>query len=251
MNSGVVRSVAGCVLVLFVIGCGGCAGPPSVRATTPLFTSRTAALAAVSTSISVQSLPAYHDAELACTKGDYRGAARILDTLARSAALSAEQRAFCRAQQQICLAHLQKHNPKRFASAGPTRPTAASPRADCGPRALLIACTRLGVPASLTALTKASGAGPRGTSLQGLKTAAQSVLLKAEGVQVGREALPDQPMPAIAWSHGDHFIAVLSMKGRGENGTAVIHDPNEAAERTVSQEVLLQSCSGYLLTLRR
>jgi ABC-type bacteriocin/lantibiotic exporter with double-glycine peptidase domain len=73
--------------------------------------------------------------------------------------------------------------------------------------------------------------------------------LKAEGVQVSREVLPDQPLPSIAWYHGDHYVAVLALNGRGEGGTALIHDPNDPAPKTVSQESLLQSSSGVLLTL--
>ena len=75
--------------------------------------------------------------------------------------------------------------------------------------------------------------------------------LKAEGVQVSREALPDQAVPSIAWFHGDHFVCLLALNGRGESGTALIHDPNDTAPKTVSQESLLQSSSGVLLTLHR
>jgi len=87
--------------------------------------------------------------------------------------------------------------------------------------------------------------------MTGLKHAAEGLHLKAEGVQASREALPDVATPALAWSRGNHFVAVLSLTGRGETGTATIHDPNEASEKVISQESLLQSCSGYLLTLRR
>jgi hypothetical protein len=122
---------------------------------------------------------------------------------------------------------------------------------DCGPRALLLACDRLGVRTSLAALTKAAGTNSRGTSLAGLKRAAESLHLNAEGLQTGREALPGLPMPAIAWVHGDHYVAVLALSGRGESGTATVHDPNEPTEKTASQESLLQDCGGYLLTLSR
>jgi ABC-type bacteriocin/lantibiotic exporter with double-glycine peptidase domain len=124
---------------------------------------------------------------------------------------------------------------------------------DCGPRALLLVCQRLGVRTDLQALTKAAGTGPKGTSLAGLKRAAEALHLTTEGVQTSREALPDLPMPAIAWEpgNGGHYVAVLSLSGRGESGTATIHDPNEPSEKTVSQEQLLQACGGYLMTLRR
>lgn len=201
---------------------------------------------------SVQAMPAYAQARAACARGRYRQAATILATLADSALLSADQRAFCRTQQQICLSHLNQAAGKSTGPAARSRVAAfRSGPADCGPRALLLACQALGTPASLAALSAAAGTGAHGTSLAGLKRAAEGLGLRAEGVQASREALPDLPMPAVAWSHGDHFVAVLALKGRGERGTAVVHDPNETFTRTVSQERLLQACSGYLLTLRR
>ena len=90
-----------------------------------------------------------------------------------------------------------------------------------------------------------------GTSLAGLANAAKFVGLKAEGVQVSREALPDQDMPAVAYVNSNHFIAVLSTQGQGERGTAVIHDPNNVGEETIPQERLLRLCSGYLLLLHK
>ncbi|HLJ57157.1 MAG TPA: cysteine peptidase family C39 domain-containing protein, partial [Chthonomonadaceae bacterium] len=110
---------------------------------------------------------------------------------------------------------------------------------------------KLGVKASLPELRKAAGTDAQGTTLAGLKRAAEGLRMKAEGVQAGREALSRLPTPALAWVRGDHYIAVLAVRGEGESGTAVIHDPNEPAERTIAQERLLQMSGGYLLTLRR
>ena len=81
--------------------------------------------------------------------------------------------------------------------------------------------------------------------------AAASVGLKAEGVQVSREALPDVPTPCIGWTNRDHYVVVCGFNGRGEHGTATIQDANENAPRTVSLEKLNQATGGYLLTLRR
>ena len=84
-----------------------------------------------------------------------------------------------------------------------------------------------------------------------MQGAATQLGLKAEGVQVSREALPDMNMPALAYVNGNHFVAVLNVQGRGENATARIHDPNKAEEETISQERLLRLCSGYLLLIRK
>ena len=158
--------------------------------------------------------------------------------------LKQAERVFCSQQKAICLAHLK---PK---VATPPAP-ALLPAVDCGPRSLLLACQSLRVPASLEDLTKAAGTVKTGSSFAGLKHAAESIGLKAEGVQVSRQALPTLTMPALAWVHENHYIAVLSVHGSGERGTAVVHDPNDVVETTISQERLLQMTGGYLLIVRR
>jgi ABC-type bacteriocin/lantibiotic exporter with double-glycine peptidase domain len=84
-----------------------------------------------------------------------------------------------------------------------------------------------------------------------LAKAARTLGLKAEGVQVSREALAQVETPAVAWVHGNHYIAVLAVQGEGEQGTALIHDPNAPSEQTIPQEQLLRQCSGYLLLVHR
>ena len=104
---------------------------------------------------------------------------------------------------------------------------------------------------TLPQLRQLAGTTAGGTSLAGLQQAAKQAGLKAEGVQVSREALPDVDMPALAYVNGNHFVVVLNVQGRGENGTARIHDPNKAEEETMSQERLLRLCSGYLLLVSK
>ncbi|HLJ66444.1 MAG TPA: cysteine peptidase family C39 domain-containing protein [Chloroflexota bacterium] len=123
--------------------------------------------------------------------------------------------------------------------------------AGCGPRALLLVCDKLGVHTTLKALESAAGSIDGKTSMAGLKRAAEGLGLKASGIQAGREALPTLRTPALAWVHGNHYIAVLEMRGAGESGTVLIHDPNEADEATIAQERFLQMGGGFLLTLRR
>ena len=214
----------------------------------PRASTRTEAVATAAAS--VQSRWEYHEAERACRRGQYRQAAEILAKLERSPGLSEDQRRFCRSQERICTDHF---TPPAAPAKIVHRKSPIKDVPDCGPRALLLVCQKLGVPASLPALTKAAGMPPDGTNLAGLKRAAVALHLKAEAVQTSREALPDMPMPAIAWDrgYGGHYVAVLSLQGRGESATALVHDPNEPAEHRISQESLLQSCGGYLLLLRR
>ena len=213
----------------------------------------------------VQSLPLYQQAQQACKVGQFHHAAELLAQLSASASLSAEQRAFVQEQRSLCLhdaglpVEERKEEEKKRRREEPTTShqspitnhQSPATNADCGPRALLLACERLGVKASLAQLREGAGTTAGGTSLEGLATAAKRMGLKAEGVQVSRDALPDIDMPALAYVNGNHFVAVLSVQGRGENGTARIHDPNKAEEETVSQERLLRLCSGYLLLVSR
>lgn len=175
--------------------------------------------------------------------------------------MNAEEVAFARQQRALCLKDAGLPVPvlapspvlaMPFLSPAhvPTRPISPA-EADCGPRALSLLCQKMGVKASLPQLRQWAGTTVQGTSMAGLAQAAQAAGLKTEGMQVSREALPDQDMPAIAYVNNNHFVAVLSVAGSGDSGTAVIHDPNSAGEETIPQERLLRLCSGYLLLVRR
>ena len=124
---------------------------------------------------------------------------------------------------------------------------------DCGPRALAIAAKELGVKADLAGLTKASGTTVDGTTLEGLVKGAKSIGLKAEGVQVDRDALAQLPTPAIAWWEGNHFVAVLKISENAFTGevSALIHDPNKTKTESVKLADLLAKSGGIILTLKR
>jgi len=228
----------------------GCAPRAAVTQSIVPSAVKVRSVSSVSASGTVQGLPEYERARAACSQGKYKQAADILARLENSPTLTEDQQSFVKTQKSICLSHLITPSPHQVAAPTERRPPEIQNHADCGPRALLLACEKLGVHTDLAALTKAAGTGARGTTLQGLKRAAESVHLKAEGVQVSREALPDQPV-SVAWFRGDHYVVLLALNGRGESGTALIHDPNDPAPKTVSQESLLQSSSGVLLTLHR
>ncbi len=211
----------------------------------------------------VQALPLYQQARQACNARQFRRASDLLAQLAASSTLSAEQVAFVQEQRDLCLhdaglpleerkGEEEQRRKGEEATATPTPDTQhPTPSADCGPRALLLACERLGVKTTLPQLRKGAGTTAGGTSLAGLADAAKRMGLKAEGVQVSREAPGDVEMPALAYVNGNHFVAVLSVQGRGEGGTARIHDPNKGEEETISQERLLRLCSGYLLLVQK
>ena len=208
--------------------------------------------------VQVQTLPLYQQAQTACKEKRYGQAAALLQQLAALSSLTAAERAFVLQQRVLCLKDaclpvLASSISPSGAAPAPAVSTAAPFLAnpDCGPRALLLLCNRLGVKTTLPFLRQKAETTTAGTSMAGLTKAAQAVRLKAEGVQVSREALHEVETPALAYVNGNHFIAVLALSGKGEKATALVHDPNAAGEATISQERLLRLCSGYLLLLHR
>jgi hypothetical protein len=207
----------------------------------------------------VRSYPLYEAAQRACAARQYARAAELLQELSRTPGLSPEDLAFCRSQIQICrkdagfpaLSSVAAGSAIELPNAAKLAPNTAS-ISDCGPRALSIVCAQLNVPTNLDALRKSAGTTKDGTTMEGLATAAKNLGLKAEGVQVSREGLDRMIAPAVAWDSKGHYLAVLELRGGpGDAGTALIHDPNELSERSVSKEQLLRRSSGYFLLLRQ
>jgi hypothetical protein len=232
------------VVALGFTGCHARSSAPAISAVPAR--SLTTPSSAVS---QVRSSPLYRQARQDCTRHDYRKAADRLQTLARTPGLTPDALAFCNTQRDICL----KDAGLLPAAAPVSSPSAILPAsdADCGPRALLLVCQRLGVKTTLPRLRQAAATTQKGTTLAGLQQAAQKVGLQAEGVQVNRQALPNTALPAIAWVNRNHYVALLALSGSGDTATATIHDPNKPTQEILSQEQLLQRCGGFLLLLRR
>lgn len=250
-----------CLVYLSVYGCSVSPSGTSRRPVPATFvratlTSRSSSADVPGPPSSVPSFPLYQQAEQACQRKNYAQAVRLLQRLAVAPGLSAAQRRFVLEQRNLCLHDAGLPAPTLALAAPPAvspepNPSRSAADADCGPRALLLLSNQLGIPASLPQLRRLAGTTGNGTSLDGLARAAQSLGLKTEGVQVSREALPDLPMPGIAWTNGRHYCAVLALQGRGEQGTAVIHDPNQPQEETISQERLLRLSGGILLLVHK
>lgn len=256
------RFAAGALLLLALPGCQRAHVAPAKAPAAALSSSPRTAPARIFTAIGVHSLPAYHKAEAACRGGRYGEAADLLARLGSDTRLSAEYRAFCREQQAICLRDAGLPVPASasvlpavstvpIVSAASLLRSLTPEQADCGPRALRIVCERLDVRASLPALRQMAGTTGQGTSMAGLASAAEKLGLKAEGMQVSREALSRIETPALAWVNQNHYVAVLSLKGDGPEATALVHDPNQSGEQTIGQEQLLRLCGGYLLLVHR
>jgi hypothetical protein len=196
---------------------------------------------------SIQRSPVYREAAALFEKKQFREAIAKLDLLTDDPDLTPADREFLKHQRQICVDAV-SGKPTPVVSAPVPASTPTSPRlGDCGPRALVIVAQQLGVKANPAELTKAAGTTTHGASLDGLKHAAKSIGLKAEGVQMDRMALSQLDHPAIAWVDGNHYLAVLKVGGE----EATIHDPNKPKEEVISTEDLLRRSGGILLTLRK
>lgn len=199
----------------------------------------------------IQEKPEYQAATKAFAAGDKATALRSLKALRAAAGLSASDQAFLDRQIAICEGKPSPNPTSQAPTARSSKPVSGS--GDCGPRALAIAANELGVKADLTLLTKASGTVADGTTLEGLVKGAKSLGLKAEGVQVDRDALAQLPTPTIAWWEGNHFVAVLKVSENAFTGevSATIHDPNSTKPESVKLADLLAKSGGIFLTLKK
>ncbi len=238
---------------LLTFGCqpaGSNVAPQQTTAVNPASPRRAAA-----TSGTVQRTRLYQEAVLRFRRKDYPGALARLDRL--SAQASGTDAAFLLRQRSLCLEAIHSGRSVVRTPSAETVPLAGlAPRAtrpqkstaaDCGPRALLLACRELSVPAAATLpqLTRAAGTDKAGTTLAGLARAAKTCGLVATGVQMDQGALANLSRPAVAWVDGDHYLAVLRVNG----DTAIVHDPNKPQKEEVPLSDLLQRSGGVLLTL--
>jgi len=239
------------ILLLLVAGCRPASSVSSAEdsAATTL-TSRSANVATPG----VGRLPRYREAIRRYQRHDYAGALGQIDLLLAQAEQSGTQAdiLFLERQRALCQGALTGSSDSKsavistFAAVvAPPRAAGAATRADCGPRALLVACNELNVSASLPGLIQAAGTTKTGTTLVGLAKAAGSVGLQAAGVQMDRDALANLSHPALAWVDGNHYVAVLGVNG----DTATIHDPNRTRKEDIPLADLLGRSGGVLLTL--
>ncbi len=233
-------SVLAVSTLLLAAGCARQGRPAAAASPPPARSPRQVASAAGPNA--VQRTPEYAEAARLYRKGDRAGASAALGRIKPGADWTAEEREYLERQKGIVEGRRADGPSKveRRRSNGERR-TAAE--ADCGPRALLIVCERLGVRAELAELRRLAGTTGVGTTLEGLAKAAKAKGLRAEGVQMNQTALASLSSPAIAWVSGDHYVAVLG--GRG--GEAEVRDPNAAASERWTLEELVRRSGGVVL----
>ncbi len=233
--------------LLLAAGCGSPHSPANRDASSSGAAERQRRLSGRAVAPAVAQLPGYREAVRRYARKDYAGALARVNALLAAPALTEPERAFLERQRALCQAALTGKPALVAVVAVPalrSAPAAAS-AADCGPRALLLACRELNVTTSLPGLTRAAGTTKAGTTLAGLAHAAKSLGLKASGVQMDKDALAHLSHPALAWVDGNHYLAVLHVSG----DTATIHDPNKETKEEISLSDLLARSGGVLLTL--
>jgi hypothetical protein len=224
-------------LLLAIGGCRSLPPTPSPAAVRPLTSARTRQ------DVSVQQNPDYKKAVTLFQMGDFPAARSAIAGLLKDPHLSRPDAEFLDRQLVICDSKL------RPVTQSPShRVTVSAVRlGDCGPRALQIIFRKLGNEASLGSLAKSADTASNGTSMEGLAKAARKLGFKVDGIQVDVEALNQLHDPAVAWTNGNHYIAVLSVSG----DSVIIHDPNKDTEEVIAAEELIRRSGGILLTVSR
>ncbi len=183
-------------------------------------------------------------------RGDVLPARVVIDKLLLRPGLSDSDKKFLIFQQSLCNHALDPKLPDPHAP--PPSPTTApkrltSEQADCGPRALGFVLQKLGIPSEISRLRKSAGTTGYGTTMEGLRSASTKLGLKAEGVQMDREALLKYDGQAVAWVEGDHYIAILGRHG----DSFAVRDPNLSKEETISVDEVLRRSGGVMLKISR
>ena len=114
----------------------------------------------------------------------------------------------------------------------------------CGPAALLSICEFYGIKTTEQQIATLAGTTSTGTSLYGLAQAADSLGLKAAGMELSLEELKGAKTPLIAHLNGGHFVVVVSV----HKGRLTVIDPAKGV-KSVALVDFLREWQGYVLLL--
>ena len=118
----------------------------------------------------------------------------------------------------------------------------------CGPKSLLLICTKLGVAADLDELAQLAEATETGTTLAGLHKAAAQKGLQAVGIKIGVGGLSEWSGLAICHLWGDHFVVVES---DGAGAISVTDSSSQEGQQKVPLDDFKAAYSGFALLLSR
>lgn len=120
-------------------------------------------------------------------------------------------------------------------------------RMNCGPTALKMVLDAFGIPSTLAEIEQKAGLTDRGTSMLTLKMVAESKGLRAEGWKYALEDFKAAPMPAIVFTHGNHFAVVDSLS---KDGSVFLRDP-AIGRLKMAKRKFLKVWNGETLIFRR
>ncbi len=115
----------------------------------------------------------------------------------------------------------------------------------CGPAALLSICEFYGIKTTEQEIATLAGTTPTGTSLHGLAQAADSLGLKATGMELSLEELKGAKTPLIAHLNGGHFVVVVSV----HKGQLTIIDPAKGV-KSIAPVDFRRDASSHLATCK-
>ena len=113
----------------------------------------------------------------------------------------------------------------------------------CGPAALLSICEFYGIKTTEQEIATLAGTTPTGTSLHGLAQAADSLGLKATGMELSLEELKGAKTPLIAHLNGGHFVVVVSV----HKGQLTVIDPAKGV-KSIAPVDFRRDASSHLAT---
>ena len=113
----------------------------------------------------------------------------------------------------------------------------------CGPAALLSICEFYGIKTTEQEIATLAGTTPTGTSLHGLARAADSLGLKATGMELSLEELKGAKTPLIAHLNGGHFVVVVSV----HKGQLTVIDPAKGV-KSIAPVNFNRNASSHLAT---
>jgi len=117
----------------------------------------------------------------------------------------------------------------------------------CGPKCLVVVCQSLGIEADMDEVATLSGFDEEnGTTMLGLKKAAEAKGLHALGMKISPEELAKSKVPAIAHQWGNHFVVVEG----GEPGGVRVTDPPRGL-MVVPLDEFRKTYSGFALLIAK
>ena len=114
----------------------------------------------------------------------------------------------------------------------------------CGPAALLSICEFYGIKTTEQEIATLAGTTPTGTSLHGLAQAADSLGLRAAGMELSLEELKGAKTPLIAHLNGGNFVVVVSV----HKDQLTVIDPAKGV-KSVTPVDFCRDWQGYVLLL--